>query len=113
MGHRIDVVRGTLELLILKTLSAGHPRHGFGVLHWIRDVTQGQLVIEEAALYPALHRMEDRGWIRGEWEISEKGRRARYYTMTADGRKQLRLQESAWLRYIDAWQRIALAASPA
>jgi transcriptional regulator len=107
----MEVVRGTLELLIMKTLSAGAPLHGFGVLRWIRDATDGDLLIEEGALYPALHRMEQRGWIRGEWQISEKGRRAKYYVLTAVGRRQLMRHEDEWLRYLRAWDSIAAAAA--
>jgi transcriptional regulator len=113
VAHQIEVVRGTLELLIMKTLSAGTPLHGFGVLRWIRDATEEALLIEEGALYPALHRMEQRGWIAGEWQISEKGRRAKYYVLTAVGRKQLVRQETEWLRYLRAWERIAAAAAVA
>lgn len=113
MARSIDVVRGTLELLILKTLSAGTPLHGFGVLRWIRDATAGELSIEEGALYPALHRMEQRGWIAGEWQISEKGRRAKYYQLTAAGGRQLVRAESEWLRYVRAWENIAAAAAGA
>lgn len=111
MPRSIDIVRGTLELLILKTLSAGTPLHGFGVLRWIRDATEGALSIEEGALYPALHRMEQRGWIAGEWQISEKGRRAKYYMLTGVGRRQLARAESEWLRYLRAWDHIAAAAA--
>ena len=113
MAPSIDIVRGTLELLILMTLSAGTPLHGFGVLRWIRDATDGELSIEEGALYPALHRMEQRGWIIGEWQISEKGRRAKYYMLTAVGRRQLVRAESEWLRYLRAWDSIAAAAASA
>jgi transcriptional regulator len=109
MARQIDVVRGTLELLIMKTLSAGTPLHGFGILRWIREATEEALLIEEGALYPALHRMEQRGWIEGEWQISEKGRRAKYYVLTAVGRKQLVREEAEWLRYLQAWERIAAA----
>jgi transcriptional regulator len=110
MARSLDVVRGTLELLIMKTLSAGTPLHGFGVLRWIREATADELLIEEGALYPALHRMEQRGWIAGEWQISEKGRRAKYYRLTAVGRRQLVRQEEEWLRYLRAWDSIAAAA---
>jgi PadR family transcriptional regulator, regulatory protein PadR len=110
MASKLEVVPGTLDLLVLKTLSAGEALHGFGVLHWIRDATHGELVIEEGALYPALHRLEQRGLLRGEWQISEKGRRAKYYTLTAAGRRQLARQEATWQRYLGAWQKIAHAA---
>jgi PadR family transcriptional regulator, regulatory protein PadR len=108
---RIDVIHGTLELLLLKTLSRGQAMHGFEILNWIHESTDGQLLLEEGALYPALHRMEKRRWIRGEWNISEKGRRAKYYTITATGRAELVREERAWLRYLQAWEKIALAAA--
>ena len=110
MAGIMDVVRGTLELLLLKTLSRGAALHGFGVLEWIRDATRGELEIEEGALYPALHRLERKGWIKGEWQVSEKGRRAKYYVLTTLGRKQLAREEAEWLRYLQAWERIASAA---
>jgi PadR family transcriptional regulator, regulatory protein PadR len=113
MGHRVDVVRGTLELLIMKTLSAGTALHGFGILRWIGDATGDALLIEEGALYPALHRMEQRGWISGEWLVSEKGRRAKYYTLTVAGERQLVRDEERWLSYLRAWDRIAAAAAAA
>jgi PadR family transcriptional regulator PadR len=108
---KIDVIPGTLELLLLKTLSRGYAMHGFEILDWIGESTDGQLLLEEGALYPALHRMEKRRWIRGEWNISEKGRRAKYYTITAAGRAELVREERAWLRYLQAWEQIALAAA--
>lgn len=113
MADRVDVVRGTLELLVLKTLSAGTPLHGFGLLRWIRDATGEALLIEEGALYPALHRLEQRGWIAGDWQVSEKGRRARYYALTPLGHRQLVREEAEWLRYLAAWQAIADAAEAA
>lgn len=106
----IDVVPGTLELLLLKTFSRGQALHGFELLRWLRDATDGELLIEEGALYPALHRLEKRRWIKGEWAISEKGRRAKYYSLTASGRQQLTRSEQQWLRYLGAWQKIARAA---
>jgi PadR family transcriptional regulator, regulatory protein PadR len=111
VASRVDVVRGTLELLIMKTLSPGTPLHGFGVLRWISAATEDALLIEEGALYPALHRLEQRGWIRGEWHISEKGRRAKYYELTAVGRRQLVREEEQWTRYLRAWHGIAAAAA--
>ena len=112
MSPTIDVLPGTLEMLLLKTLSGGTAMHGFEVLGWIRDATDGQLVIEEGALYPALHRMEKRGWLTAEWGVSDKGRRAKYYGITRAGRKQLAREEAAWTRYQRAWDRIALAVTP-
>ena len=108
---RMDVMHGTLELLVLKALSRGEALHGFGVLSWLRAATDGELEVEEGALYPALHRMERRGWVAGEWGVSEKGRRAKYYAITTAGRAELRREEAKWNRYIQVWQRIALAAA--
>lgn len=105
----IPVVPGTLELLVLKALASGDALHGFGVLAWLRAASGGELEIEEGALYPALHRMERKRWIAGEWGVSEKGRRARYYTLTKAGRAELVRLEERWTRYIDVWQRIVAA----
>jgi transcriptional regulator len=111
VAAKIDVIPGTLELLLLKTLSRGRATHGFEILRFIRESTDGDLLLEEGALYPALHRMEKRHWIRGEWNVSEKGRRAKYYTITAAGRAELAREEKAWVRYMQAWDKIALAAA--
>ncbi|MGH7469125.1 MAG: PadR family transcriptional regulator [Longimicrobiales bacterium] len=108
---RMDVLPGTLELIVLKTLSRGEAMHGFEVLRWIRDTTDGELLLEEGALYPALHRMERKRWLCGEWQISEKRRRARYYSLTVAGRAELVRGERRWLRYVDVWQKISIAAT--
>ena len=84
----LELVRGTLDLLILKALSWG-PKHGLAVLRWLEEVTHARLQVEEGALYPALHRMEQKGWLEAEWGITEKNRKAKYYRLTADGRRQL------------------------
>lgn len=110
---RVDVVQGTLELLVLKTLSRGEAMHGFAILRWLRDTTDGALLVEEGALYPALHRMERRGWVEGEWGISEKGRRAKYYALTAPGRAELAREEARWTRYMQAWQKISVTVAGA
>ena len=109
----MDVVKGTLELLVLKTLSPGGALHGFEILRFLHDATEGALLIEEGALYPALHRMERRELIKGEWAVSEKGRRAKYYALTARGRAELRREEARWTGYIDAWQMIVAAVAKA
>lgn len=109
MPITIEVVPGTLELLLLKTLSRGEAMHGFEVLRWIRSTTEGALKVEEGALYPALHRMERRGWLSAEWGVSEKGRRAKYYAITAAGRGALSREEARWERYVRAWEQIAVA----
>ena len=102
----LDVVQGTLELLVLKTLAAAERLHGFGILDWIRETSEDALILEEGALYPALHRMEKRGWLASEWGISEKGRRAKYYRLTAAGRKALAAESSRWERYVELVARL-------
>ena len=97
----LELIRGTFDLLILKTLAWG-PMHGLGVLRWIETVTEQRLMIEEGALYPALHRLEQRGWVSAEWGYSETNRKAKYYRLTARGRKQLSTELSRWARYTEA-----------
>lgn len=110
----VELVQGTLEFLILKTLSSCEAKHGFDVLRWIHDATDGALSIEEGSLYPALHRMERRKWIEAEWGVSEKGRRAKYYRLTNAGRKQLISQQKQWTEYVTAVGKIvATADAPA
>src|SRR5262245_13141557 len=104
----LDLLRGTFDLLILKTLSWG-PMHGLGALRWIESVTRDRLQIEEGALYPALHRLEQRGWLEAEWGYTEKGRRAKYYQLTAAGRRQLAAEINKWSRYSEAVQLILTA----
>jgi transcriptional regulator len=94
----VDLVRGTLDLLILKTLSWG-PMHGLAVLRWIEQATREQLQIEEGALYPALHRMEEKGWLDAEWGYTERNRKAKFYRLSARGRKQLADELTRWSRY--------------
>jgi len=103
----LTVVQGTLDLLVLKTLSAAGELHGFAVLDFIRKATDDLLVVEEGALYPALHRMEERGWLASDWGVSEKGRRAKYYRLTRTGRATLEAEEGRWAAYVDAVARIA------
>ena len=102
MGEALTVVQGTLELLVLKTLAARAPMHGFAILDWIRDSTDDALVVEDGALYPALRRMEKRGWLESAWGVSEKGRRARYYELTPAGRSALDREQTRWERYVAA-----------
>ena len=91
------LLAGTLELLILKAVSWG-PVHGYGIAHWIESTTEDVLRVEDGSLYPALYRMSRKGWLRGEWGVSENNRRAKYYTLTAEGRRQLTAQVSGWHR---------------
>lgn len=106
----LDVLQGTLEFLILRTVAWG-PQHGFGIAKWIRTVTDGKLQIEDGALYPALHRMAHKKWIAAEWGVTESGRKARYYELTTLGRKALREETSAWADYVGAVQQVIAASS--
>ncbi len=96
-----DILRGTLDLLILKALS-WNPSHGYGVAKWIESATGDVLSVGEGSLYPALHRLEERGWIRAQWGVSENNRRAKYYELTSQGRKQLEAETLSWRRYAEA-----------
>lgn len=98
-----DLLQGTLDLLILKTLSLG-PMHGWGVSQRIQQMSRNALQVNQGSLYPALHRLEERGWIRAEWGTSENNRRARFYELTAAGRKQLARETSSWRHYAEAVQ---------
>jgi PadR family transcriptional regulator len=99
--NALDLLQGTVDVLILRTLSWA-PMHGYGVSRWIRERTEGVLGIEDAALYQALHRLERSGWIEAEWGLSENNRRAKFYQLTAEGRKQLRQEAATWRRYAEA-----------
>lgn len=90
-----DILQGTLALLVLKTLQQG-PMHGWGITLHIQRISNEVLRVEEGSLYPALHRMEQAGWISAEWGVSDNNRRARYYRLTAAGRKQLAKEEQSW-----------------
>jgi PadR family transcriptional regulator PadR len=96
-----DLLQGTLALLVLKTLARG-PLHGYGITLRIQMVSKDILRVEEGSLYPALHRMEQEGWVSAEWGVSENNRRARYYRLTAKGRKQLAEEEENWERLTQA-----------
>ena len=100
-GSDLELLRGTLDLLVLKTLSWG-PMHGLAVLQWIERSTKQRLQVEEGALYPALHRMEDKGWLDAEWGHTDAGRRAKYYRLTAAGRRQLTAELAKWAQYAEA-----------
>ena len=94
-NSRVELLYGTLDLLILRTLVYG-PSHGHAIAKHIRSVSENVLQIETGSLYPALHRLEGRGWIAAEWKKSDKGKRARYYRLTPAGREQLVVQQSRW-----------------
>ena len=96
MGNeRIDLPQGTLDLLILKTLALA-PQHGWAISERIQQISSDMLRIQQGSLYPALHRLERRGWIKAQWGASENNRRAKYYELSRSGRKQLEVEESAW-----------------
>jgi transcriptional regulator len=95
MGERIDLPQGTLDLLILKTLAL-EPQHGWAISERIRQVSSEVLQVQQGSLYPALHRLERRGWIRAKWGVSENNRRAKYYELTRAGRKQLEEEATLW-----------------
>ncbi|MGB7133846.1 MAG: PadR family transcriptional regulator [Acidobacteriaceae bacterium] len=92
-----DLIQGTLEMLVLKALARG-PMHGYGVAEWIGQTSQQALKVEEGALYPALHRLELRGLLKAEWGASENNRRAKFYRVTAEGRKRLEAESQRWAR---------------
>jgi PadR family transcriptional regulator PadR len=94
---RIELPQGTLDLLILKTVAL-EPQHGWAISERVQQVSRGALQIQQGSLYPALHRLERRGWIKARWGTSENNRRAKYYELTANGRRQLAAEESAWQR---------------
>jgi transcriptional regulator len=97
----LDLVRGTLDLLILKTLTWG-PQHGYAITSAIQQSTDGALLVEEGALYPALYRMEAKGWIEAEWGLSSNNRRAKYYRLTPEGKAHFKAEEKTWSAYAEA-----------
>jgi len=109
-SDRDSLMQGTLDLLILRTLALG-PDHGQGIARVIQMRSGDTLIIDHGSLYPALQRLEDRGWIKGEWGISTNNRRARFYSLTAAGRKQFRLETGRWNRLVESIGRV-LAPDP-
>jgi transcriptional regulator len=97
MSDSIDLLQGTLDMLILRTLQAG-PMHGWGISQRIQQVSEDVLRVNQGSLYPALYRLEDQGWLAAEWGASENGRRAKFYTLTRDGRKRLEEETAQWER---------------
>ena len=100
-----ELLHGTLDTLVLKTLSGGR-RHGYAIARAIEDATDGVVEIEEGSLYPALYRMERKGWVEAEWGVSELGRRAKFYRLTPRGRRQLTAQAAEWARFAAAISRV-------
>jgi PadR family transcriptional regulator, regulatory protein PadR len=99
--QKSDLLQGTLDLLILKTVALG-PVHGYGISQRIQQVSREALQVQQGSLYPALHRLEKRGWLQATWGESESGRQAKYYRLSAKGRKQLQIEESEWNRISEA-----------
>ncbi|HEU4995473.1 MAG TPA: PadR family transcriptional regulator [Gemmatimonadaceae bacterium] len=97
----LGLVQGTVDVLILKTLTWA-PMHGYGIAQWIRERTDGALAVEDAALYQALHRLERKRWVESEWGVSDTNRKAKFYSITKDGRKQLTADVAELRRYVDA-----------
>lgn len=107
----LDLVRGTLDVLVLRTLTAG-PMHGYSVARWIKEASDDALLVEEGALYPALHRLERKGWVEAEWGVSENNRRAKFYRLTTKGRNALAEGTTSWDRYVEAVRKV-LSKEPA
>jgi PadR family transcriptional regulator, regulatory protein PadR len=101
-----DKLQGTLTLLVLRTLNTRGPLHGYGLCEHIRAASAELLQVEEGSLYPALHRMEQDGWISSKWEITDKGRKAKFYSVTARGRKQLAEENENWARLTEGVTRV-------
>lgn len=102
-----SLLHGTLDALVLKTLSRA-PRHGYGIAKWIEEATGDEVLVEEGSLYPALYRMERRGWIEADWGTSELGRRAKFYRITAAGRRRLARETEQWARFSTAVSKVLL-----
>jgi PadR family transcriptional regulator, regulatory protein PadR len=106
MAKKADALQGALDLLILKTLAARGPLHGYGIALHVEAVSDDVLRMEEGSLYPALHRMEQSGWVRSSWRTSENNRRAKFYGITPAGSKQLAEEERNWRQVVGAIQRV-------
>jgi len=105
MTSRLDLLQGTLDLLILRTLTTDE-RHGWAISERIQEISRDVLQVNQGSLYPALHRLEHQGWISSEWGVSELGRRARFYKITAAGRKQLTAESEQWDKFTEAVGRV-------
>src|SRR3954452_953421 len=104
-------MQGSLDVIVLKTLS-WQPMHGFGIARWIQRATDDVLQVEEGSLYPSLYRMENKGWVKSEWCITENKRRAKYYRLTAAGKRQLADQSANWETFVKAMSKILRSAAP-
>lgn len=108
MAADVDVLQGTLDMLVLKTLT-WRPMHGYDILDWLRRATDHALRIEDAALYPALHRLEARGLVESEWGLSANNRKARFYSLTTAGRRALKDEAKLWERYVNVVGKVMTA----
>lgn len=106
--QKADLLLGTLDMLILKAVSLG-PLHGYGIIQRIRQMSDEMLEVEQGSLYPALYRIEQRGWVSSKWDVNETGRRAKFYTLTRAGRKQLEAEEASWDRLVLAVAKVRQA----
>ncbi len=104
--HRNDILQGTLALLVLKTLATRGPLHGYAITAHIKLSSADLLRVEEGSLYPALHRMEQEGWVRGTWGLTQKNRQARFYTITAAGRRELAAEQERWRKLTEGVQHV-------
>jgi transcriptional regulator len=104
----LQLLQGTLDVLVLKALARG-ARHGYAIARWIRETTDDELIVEDRALYVSLHRMEQRGWLTAEWGVTEHNRRAKYYRLSAAGRRQLAVEAKRWERYAAAVSKVLQA----
>jgi transcriptional regulator len=101
-----DILQGTLALLVLRTLASNRRMHGYAITTHIQQASADLLRVEEGSLYPALHRMEQQGWLRSDWGVTEKNREARFYSLTAKGRRQLVLEEESWSKLTEGVRRV-------
>lgn len=108
--QKADLLKGTLDMLILKAVSLG-PLHGYGIIQRIRQMSDEMLDVEQGSLYPALYRIEQRGWVSSQWEVSETGRRAKFYAISEAGRRQLEAEEASWDRLVLAVTKMRQATS--
>jgi transcriptional regulator len=106
MGRPADRLFGTLDLLVLRALARGDTLHGYDITDRIKSASRDVLTMEEGSLYPALHRMEEAGWLGSHWDVSANNRRARFYTITAKGRRHLKQLEVDWVKHVDAMTRV-------
>jgi PadR family transcriptional regulator len=106
----VDLLRGTFGLLLLRAVS-DHAKHGHQIIRWLREVTDDDLIVEEGAIYPALHRLESRGVLKGSWGTTEHNRQAKYYHLTAKGRRELDAERAKWERYADTVGKVLKAAT--